>query len=107
MAYREAGMTGRAGRAAERRSSSFPCSSFIYLPIAVLVLFSFHAGKVPVPPFQGPSLEWYGKVLGNDRVLAATGSSVLVGLLSSAFATVLATLAAWGLARYAVPGRKT
>lgn len=99
-------MNPRAGRAVGAALVIVPVFVFIYLPIAVLVLFSFHAGKVPVPPFQGPSLEWYGKVLGNDRVLAATGSSVLVGLLSSAFATAIATLAAWGLARHAVPGRR-
>ena len=83
-----------------------PLFVFIYLPVATLVLFSFHAGQVPVPPFEGPSLEWYGRVLGNDRVTGATLNSVLVGVLSSALATLLATLAAWGLARHHVPGRR-
>lgn len=83
-----------------------PLFVFIYLPVAVLVLFSFHAGQVPVPPFEGPSLEWYGRVLANDRVTGAMWSSVLVGVLSSALATLLATLAAWGLARHRVPGSR-
>ena len=40
---------------------------FIYLPVATLVLFSFHDGRVPVPPFQGPPIDWYVKILGNPR----------------------------------------
>lgn len=83
-----------------------PLFVFIYLPVAVLVLFSFHAGQVPVPPFEGPSLQWYARVLGSDRVTGAALSSALVAVVSSALATLLATLAAWGLARHSVPGRK-
>jgi spermidine/putrescine transport system permease protein len=83
-----------------------PLFVFIYLPVAVLVLFSFHAGQVPVPPFEGPSLEWYGKVMSNERVTGSAASSLWVGVLSSAVATLLATLAAWGLARHRVPGRR-
>jgi spermidine/putrescine transport system permease protein len=77
---------------------------FIYLPVAVLVLFSFHEGRVPVPPFEGPSLRWYEAVIGNGRLTDALGNSLLVGILSSAAATLLGFLAAWGLARYRVPG---
>lgn len=80
-----------------------PMFLFIYLPVAVLVLFSFHAGLVPVPPFEGPSLTWYQKVLASDRLTGAAASSALVGVGSSALATLLATLAGWGLARYRVP----
>ena len=79
---------------------------FIYLPVGTLVLFSLHDGRVPVPPFHGPTLEWYGRVLDNPRVLEATGRSVLVGLVSSAIAVALALLAGWGLARHRVPGRR-
>ena len=97
-------------RAALRRVQAWlvmaPLFVFIYLPVLTLMLFSFHAGQVPVPPFEGPSLEWYGRVLDNPRVGPATGHSVLVGVLSSALATLLATLAAWGLARHRVPGHR-
>lgn len=83
-----------------------PLFAFIYLPVAVLVLFSLHAGSVPVPPFEGPSLEWYRAVLDNDRVTDSAWNSLLVGVASSALATLLATLAAWGLARHRVPGTR-
>ncbi len=83
-----------------------PLLLFVYLPVAVLVLFSFHEGSVPVPPFEGPSLEWYREMLDDERITDATWNSAIVGLLSSALATLLATLAAWGLARHRVPGRR-
>ena len=44
---------------------------FIYLPVGALVLFSFQSGGLPVPPFDGPSLRWYGDVLGDDDLTAA------------------------------------
>ena len=77
---------------------------FIFLPVLVLVLFSFQGSTLPVPPFNGPSLRWYAEVLGDDRLLAALGHSLLVGGVSSLVATGLGFLAAWGLARHALPG---
>ncbi|MEM8813798.1 MAG: ABC transporter permease [Pseudomonadota bacterium] len=77
---------------------------FIYLPVATLILFSLHDGRVPVPPFEGPTLEWYRRILDNPRITEGTISSVLVGIGSSAIAVGLATLAGWGLARHRLPG---
>jgi spermidine/putrescine transport system permease protein len=83
-----------------------PMLVFIYLPVAVLVLFSLHAGMVPVPPFEGPTLVWYEKILASDRLTDSALNSLLVGVISSALATLLATLAGWGLARHRVPGHR-
>ena len=55
----------------------------LYLPVGVLVLFSFQGGRFPILPFDGPSLKWYGQVLGDDDLVAATLHSVAVALLSS------------------------
>jgi len=57
-----------------------------------------------VPPFEGPSLQWYGEVLSDGDVTTALLSSLTVALGSSAVATVLGFLAAYGLARHALPG---
>lgn len=77
---------------------------FIYLPVAVLVLFSFQESSLPVPPFDGPSLTWYGEVLSDSDLTDALGNSLLVALLASAAATVLGFCAAYGLARHVLPG---
>jgi spermidine/putrescine transport system permease protein len=78
--------------------------AFIYLPVGALVLFSFQDGALPVPPFDGPSLRWYGDVLGDRDLMAALGNSLIVGVGSSALAVTLGFLAAYGLARHHLPG---
>ncbi|WP_019955493.1 ABC transporter permease [Yoonia vestfoldensis] len=77
---------------------------FIYLPVGTLVLFSFQDGRLPVPPFNGPSLRWYGDVLGDARLMAALVNSVGVAFVSSTIAVTLGFLAAYGLARHHLPG---
>ncbi len=76
---------------------------FIFLPVAVLVLFSFQGSRLPIPPFDGPSLEWYATVLGDRKLTGAVVHSLLVALVSSAFACVTGFLAAYGLARHRLP----
>jgi spermidine/putrescine transport system permease protein len=77
--------------------------TFIFLPVVVLVLFSLQSTSFPIPPFTGPSLRWYEAVLGDARLTSALVNSVLVALLSSAVAVVLAFLCAWGFARFHFP----
>ena len=72
---------------------------FIYLPVVVLVLFSFQDGLLPVPPFQGPSLQWYERMLDNRRLMEALLNSIVVATLSSVVATLLGFFAAHTLAR--------
>jgi spermidine/putrescine transport system permease protein len=72
---------------------------FIFLPVVVLVQFSFQDGLIPVPPFKGFSLRWYERLLEDRRLMEALWSSTVVAALSSLAATVLGFLAAWGLAR--------
>ena len=78
--------------------------AFIFLPIAVLVVFSFQDGRLPVPPFQGFSLRWYAQVLSDDGLMAALWHSALVAFGSSALALVMGFLAAHALARVVLPG---
>jgi spermidine/putrescine transport system permease protein len=77
---------------------------FIFLPVAMLVLFSFQDGRLPVPPFNGPTLRWYGDILGDRDLMAALGNSLVVALASSAVALLLGFLAAVALARWRLPG---
>lgn len=76
---------------------------FILLPVIVLVLFSFQGGKVPVPPFNGPSLHWYNEIFRDRNLMDALRNSIFVALVSSLIAVVLAFLAAYALARYRLP----
>jgi spermidine/putrescine transport system permease protein len=78
--------------------------AFILLPVVVLVLFSFQAGRLPVPPFDGPSLKWYAEVLADRGLMEALRNSLFVALISSTIALTLGFLAAQGLARVHLPG---
>ncbi|WP_097141883.1 ABC transporter permease [Rhizobium subbaraonis] len=77
---------------------------FIFLPVAVLVLFSFQDGRLPVPPFNGVSLQWYEAVFADRKLMAALANSFLVATTSSIVACALGFLAAYALARYRLPG---
>ena len=72
----------------------------LYLPIAVLFLFSINANTTLSFPLQGFTLSWYQKLLANEPVLRAARNSVLVALGSSLAATVLATMVALVVMRY-------
>ena len=78
--------------------------AFVFLPVVVLVVFSFQDGRLPVPPFQGFSLQWYAKVLADDGLMTALWHSALVAFVSSALALVMGFLAAHALARVRLPG---
>ncbi len=78
--------------------------AFVFLPVAVLVVFSFQDGRLPVPPFQGFSLRWYEKILTDRALMTALWNSALVAFVSSALALLMGFLAAHALARVKLPG---
>lgn len=76
---------------------------FIFLPVAVLVLFSFQDGTLPVPPLHGLTLRWYGEIFADAKLMQALGNSLIVALVSSAVSCLLGFLAAYAFARYTLP----
>jgi spermidine/putrescine transport system permease protein len=76
---------------------------FIFLPVIVLVLFSFQDGTLPVPPLNGLTLRWYEAIFSDGKLMAALGNSLIVAVLSSAVACILGFLAAYAFARYTLP----
>jgi len=87
-----------------RSASSFNVISvalglaFLYLPIAILVIYSFNASRL-VTIWGGWSLVWYRELLHDEAVLRAAWVSLRVAALSASAATVLGTLAAVALTR--------
>ena len=72
--------------------------AFLYLPILILVVFSFNDGRL-VTVWSGFSTRWYGEVMRNRQLLDALAMSLQVGLASAALSTILGTLAALALTR--------
>ena len=73
--------------------------AFLYLPIVILVVFSFNESRL-VTVWAGFSTKWYASLMQNQGLLDAAWVTARVGVLSATFATVLGTLAALALTRY-------
>jgi len=82
------------------------CYIFILLPVAVLILFSFQDGRLAVPPFKGPTLDWYVTAFNNPRMMDGLVNSLLVGIGSSAISVILGFLAAYGISRHEFPAKR-
>lgn len=73
--------------------------AFLYLPIAILVIYSFNASKL-VTVWGGWSFRWYRELANDQAIIDAAWISVRVAALSATAATVLGTGAAVALVRY-------
>jgi putrescine transport system permease protein len=73
--------------------------AILYLPILVLIGYSFNASAL-VSVWGGFSTSWYRQLLHNDQVLDATWLSLEIGIVVSTGAVILGTLAAIALVRF-------
>lgn len=97
--------------------------AFLYLPIIVLISFSFNASRTNVT-FEGvvtqfsdkPRLEsnivvaspcgpfhWFCELFKNDKVVEAAQNTLVIAFTSMVFATIIGTMAALALQRYNFP----
>jgi putrescine transport system permease protein len=72
--------------------------AFLYLPIAILVIYSFNTSRL-VTVWGGWSLAWYRELTHDRAILDAAWMSLRIGAVSATAATVLGTLAAVALTR--------
>ena len=77
----------------------------VYVPLVVVMVNSFNTDRAFGWPPSGFTLTWWSRAAHNAGALAGLRSSVLVGLLATAIALVLGTLAAMSLQRYRFFGR--
>lgn len=81
------------------------CFAFLYIPILILVIYSFNASKL-VTVWGGFSLHWYRSMWSNESLMDAAWITLRVALLSATIGTILGTLAALSLTRFTrFPGR--
>lgn len=76
---------------------------FLYLPILVLVAYSFNASRLNVI-WQGVTLEWYSRLFHNAPLLRAAQNSLVIAAVSTVLSVVLGTAGAWLLHRYRFRG---
>ena len=73
--------------------------AFLFLPVAVVVLFSFNAASSTSLPFAGFSLRWYETAFADDRFMSALLNSVKVAAVAAAFVAFVGANAAFALSR--------
>lgn len=86
------------------RTSAWLGLAFLYLPILVVIVFSFNASRL-ITVWEGFSLEWYRAALDNAELRRATVNSLVVGAGATFFATLIALGAALGLFSRRLPRR--
>lgn len=94
--------------------------AFIYIPLALIALYSFNANPVNMMVWSGFTTEWYAQVLGfntkvsesalyiesTDQLIAAVLNSLKIALFTTVISTVLGTAIALALHRYNFLGRR-
>jgi len=87
------------------RAAAVGVLTFIYVPLAVVLLNSFSASATFGWPPPGLTLRWWQVATSNEGVRTAVLTSVQVALLATVVAVVLGTLASMALVRYEFFGR--
>jgi spermidine/putrescine transport system permease protein len=79
---------------------------FLFLPIFALVLFSFEDSRLPTLPWTGWTLDWYGVLFSDGRLIEALKYSLIVSPVAATIATVIGFLASYTLNRFDFIGKR-
>jgi spermidine/putrescine transport system permease protein len=84
------------------RIYTFIAYLFIYIPILVLIIFSFNTQKLNIH-WEGFTLSWYKVLFHDQQILLATQNTLMIAFISTLVATVIGTMAALAMHRYRFP----
>lgn len=80
---------------------------FLYAPIFILIIFSFNAASVTeggrvlgTTIWKGFTLDWYGELAENERIIDAAYNTLVVGIISTIISTIIGTMVALVMDRY-------
>jgi spermidine/putrescine transport system permease protein len=80
-------------------------AGFLYLPVGVLILFSVSASSNLGFPIQALTLDWYTVLFSEPKIYNALFNSLIVALITAVIVVGIATLTAYALTQYNLPGR--
>jgi putative spermidine/putrescine transport system permease protein len=83
------------------------CLAFIYVPLIVIAIYAFNSSNLLEWPPPGLTLHWFPDAVKDSAVRSALVTSLKVGLVATALALLLGTLAAMAVARHRFFGRET
>jgi spermidine/putrescine transport system permease protein len=78
---------------------------FLYLPIAMLILYSFNRDGVGGFPPRHFTLDWYGALFADSAMWSAVGNSAIVAVAAVALSMLIGFPAAYALDRHEFPGK--
>lgn len=81
--------------------------TFIYLPLVVVGIYAFNSSTVLAWPPPGLTTHWFSRAFHNSGAGSAILTSIEVGLVATAIALLLGTLASLAVARHRFFGRET
>jgi putative spermidine/putrescine transport system permease protein len=81
--------------------------AFIYIPLIVIVIYAFNSSKILKWPPPGLTTEWFSKAFESETAREALLTSLEAGLLATAIALLLGSLASLAVARHRFFGRET
>lgn len=73
---------------------------FLFLPIGVIILFSFNVDRYPSFPLRGFSFKWYVELINDPKLLASLTNSFIVGSCVSFLSAIFGFMAAYALRSY-------
>ena len=82
-------------------ATSLAVYAFLYVPLAVVVLFSFNDSLLNAQ-WVGFTTHWYAKLLHDEEMLRAAANSLLIALTAAGAATTLGTMAGIAMQRWPV-----
>jgi putative spermidine/putrescine transport system permease protein len=99
-------MTGRLGRIGLRIATGLVLA-FIYLPLAIIVIYAFNEGGTNAWPPAGFTVSWFGEAMVNTGLQQAFLTSIACALGATVIALVLGLLVSIAVSRYAFFGRES
>jgi len=81
--------------------------AFVYIPIGIIILYSFNASKVATWPIQSFTVDWYIKAFNDPGIRAALWMSVQAAVGATILSLVLGSLLALAVHRFRFFGRDT
>jgi spermidine/putrescine transport system permease protein len=79
--------------------------AFLYLPIVVLIVYSFNRDGVGGFPPQHWTLDWYRLLFADSAMWSSVSNSAIVALSTVVLAMLIGFPAAYALDRYSFPGK--
>jgi spermidine/putrescine transport system permease protein len=79
--------------------------AFLYLPIAVLVIYSFNRDGVGGFPIRHWTLDWYRTLFADSAMWTSVGNSLLVAVSTVGLSLLIGLPAAYALDRFSFPGK--